>query len=552
MIKYRVAFIGDEKEAYKKAQDFFSKNNIDINIELVDISDYKEIDIKSMHFHSAIYNMNEIKENKSKNALKFLLQSKAEMSDLVLFPLTKSEVVKDDKEIENKYLMELSGKNENPNAIPINVSQEENMNSVFEAIQTRASGYQSLAENAIDSHQQSFEQTSKKLLDAMEKKSPYTASHFRQVGTYSEAIANFMGKDSQEVTKTKSIAILHDAGKLLMPKELLDNPHMTIGRERKQMELHASLGEAVIPQDLFDFEERGGIIEHHDSTTDNKYARIIAVADCIDTMSSQRAYNNPKAIQEVFRDLARNIYPQPKKDEDGNIIKNDKGEIVYNHPQFGKEEAKMAIIMLANELGSIGYDIKAMLKETENNWNIEQDKDIFQYLDEYSDKITINENAKEGAYTSLGFRLSETGHLEFENRPAAVLSRETRIRSEYEFQLWKNSTKEQKRKVNDLKGGQGILEAEEFFSPEELESFKLLAENRVNEEDEKGRAAVKAGRVISRNELENEGDSKKITEQMAEAAIVDESFNIESVKSAYEFFENVRVAENQKENEERY
>ncbi|MBR2289091.1 MAG: HD domain-containing protein [Clostridia bacterium] len=365
----------------------------------------------------------------------------------------------------------------------------------------------------------------------MEEKSPYTASHFSQVGTYAEAIARYMGKDEHEVKKTKSIAILHDAGKLLMPEELLNNPHMTVGSERAQMALHSELGETVIAGDMFDLEERGGIVDHHNARTDNKYAKIIAVADCIDTMTSQRAYNNPKAIQEVFRDLAKNMHGRSFIDEKT-------GKEVNLPAQFDKENATAAIVMLANELGSIGYDVRKMLEVTEANWNKDQNTELFQILNEHANEITINTTAKEGAYTSLGFRLNETGHLEFEDRPAAVLNQETRQRSEYEFAIFKNSTDEQKQ------AAETIMDLEANFPPEKLEEFKNQAEAKVNSEDENGRQAVQAGRVISQNK------EKNIIEQLQEVALSDPDYNIGGCNKFIQEFSRVVELSKNKENEQ--
>ena len=514
MITYRVAFIDDEAKVYSKAKEFFSNRNIgndEFHIELVNISKLSDIEIRSMHFHSVIYDIDKTIDTSNDDVLASLLQSKASIDDLKIFPLSQLKVTRETAQQETERLSSLRDKSDQVQAIPINVSQENDLKAVFQAVEVASAEYRSLASQVLERDRAEYEMTAKTLVEAMEEKSPYTASHFKQVGMLSEAIARSMGKDEEEVQKTKSIAILHDAGKLLMPAELLNNPHMTVGNERDQMALHAELGEVVLAQNLLDLEERGGVVDHHNSKTDNKYAKIIAVADCIDTMTSQRAYNNPKAIQEVFRDIVKNMHDRSFIDENG--------KTVISPAQFDREAAIAAIVMLANELGSIGYDVRKLLKPTSNQWNKTQDEELVQILTENASKIIINLSAKEGAYTSLGFRLSDTGHLEFESRPAAVISRETRLRSEYEFAIFKNSTEEQRENAKT------IMDLESNFSEDELEIFRRLAEGRIIGEDEKGRESVQAGKVMYSKETQGQDSTKTRPAQIVEVAKEDRDFN---------------------------
>ena len=510
MIIYRIAFVGNDLQIYEKAQEYFSSKTEEIEdfkFELVDISNFDELDIKSTHFHGFIYDIDDTRNSKDEETIKNLLDSKMKIEDLKIFPLAKKEITKNEKDLESKRLSGIAKKE--IEVVPINVSNEQDLKSVFQAIDIASIEYQELAEDIINKRQQEFEKTAETLLKNMEEKSPYTAGHFRQVGIYAEAIAKQMGKDEEEVKKIKSIAILHDAGKLLIPEELLNNPSMTVGNERNQMELHSDLGINILSKALFDYEERGGIVEHHNSQTDNKYAKIIAVADCIDAMTSQRLYNNPKTITEVFRDLAKNKYEQPKRDKKGNIVKDEAGNTLYNPPQFDEKVADYAIVLLANELGKCGFDIRKMLESTSTKWNETQNQEIAKILNEHSNEITINTSAKQGEYTSLGFRLDERGFLEFKDRPTSVVNNDIRVKSEYEFAIFKNSNDEQKEEAKTIK------DLEKNYSQEELEKFEKLAEEKVNKEDENGKKAIENGFC----------GEKTIPSQIVEATKNDIDFN---------------------------
>jgi len=411
MITYRVAFVGNEQEAYSKAQEFFFGQNTEkrknFRIELSDISKFSDIDLRGMHFHSIVYDTGSIANPQKEHALSTVLSSRANIEDLKIFPLAKKEITAREADLESQRIQKFSGK-ENTKVLPINVTNEGNLKSVFQAIDIASVEYKSLAEEVLDRDQKEFELTSEALLDAMEEKSPVMAGHFRQVGVFTERIAIQLGMSQEEAKRMKYLGTMHDAGKLLIDEQLLNNEHMTMGNERAQMALHAELGNTVLPRDMFEVEEKGGIVGHHDRETDNKYAKIIAVSDCTDTMLAQRDYNNPKTPIEAARDIAKNMYPQPKRDQKGNILKDENGEVIYNPPQFDKAAGTAQILILANDLGSIGFDIRKMLEATKNNFNQAQDEILNKIFSEHEDEIGINYNAKEGDYSPSGYRLDQT------------------------------------------------------------------------------------------------------------------------------------------------
>ena len=193
MITYRVAFIGDESEAYLKAQEFFrerNEKNENFEIELVDISNMDELEIKSMHFHSVLYDAKEIAGTDKDEVLRALLESKANISDLKIFPLARKNVTRDDEIGEENRLARLSGRDSKEiKAIPINVLEEVDLRSVFQAIEIASSEYRVMAEDVLEMDDREYDLVEELLLNAMEEKSPYTASHFREVSILSGAIA---------------------------------------------------------------------------------------------------------------------------------------------------------------------------------------------------------------------------------------------------------------------------------------------------------------------------------------------------------------------------
>lgn len=355
-----------------------------------------------------------------------------------------------------------------------------------------------------------------------------------------------LGQDPIDVKKNIRIGLLHDAGKLLMTQQNLETPHMTVGNERAQMALHARLGTTVLSNSILNKEEQGGVEEHH-YDTDNKYAKIVTVADCLDTMLSQRRYNNPKTPPEAVLDLVRNMYPQPKFGKDKKPLRDENGEIVYKPAQFDRDAAIAAIVALANDFGGIGYDLRKMLEPYRTNWNNEQVEEAIQILNEHSNDIVINLSPKEVEYSELGMRLTDTGHIDFKGRAAAVVNRETRVNSEYEFEIFRNSSEEQKAAARTIKD----LEAN--FLPEQLAEFKQIAEAKINTQDEKGRKAKEAGFVANRKKNEFQAPSKNgefklinIAEQIRAAAEEDKDYN---ENGANKFIDEINRARKERQND---
>ena len=137
MITYRVAFLGNEPEVYTKASEFFAEKNNDENekfkIELVDISKANETSIRATHFHGIVYDVAGTMEGQAESKLATLIRSRANVEELKILPLTKSEVVRDDANRESARLEQISGR-KSVKALPINVTNENNLKSVFQSI----------------------------------------------------------------------------------------------------------------------------------------------------------------------------------------------------------------------------------------------------------------------------------------------------------------------------------------------------------------------------------------------------------------------------------
>ena len=179
----------------------------------------------------------------------------------------------------------------------------------------------SRAANAVDNarlHQELkavFLQTIEGFAYALDAKDPYTHGHSRRVTRYCELIARGMGLDESEVEKLRNAAILHDIGKIGLRLESLNKPHPLSEEERRMFETHPQKGCKILAPIHF-FEELMPIIYHHHEHYDGTGypegkrveqiplgARILAVADAYDAMTSDRPYRKAMSLEEAVQEL---------------------------------------------------------------------------------------------------------------------------------------------------------------------------------------------------------------------------------------------------------
>ena len=158
-----------------------------------------------------------------------------------------------------------------------------------------------------------FEQTAIALADAIDAKDSYTAGHSSRVAEYSRKIAELAGKTPEECDEIYYIALLHDVGKIGIPESIITKDGKLTDEEYKIIKEHSAIG-AQILQDITEYPALAiGAHYHHERYDGKGYpeglkgndipeiARIIAVADAYDAMTSFRSYRKP-ILQEIVRE----------------------------------------------------------------------------------------------------------------------------------------------------------------------------------------------------------------------------------------------------------
>jgi putative nucleotidyltransferase with HDIG domain len=169
-------------------------------------------------------------------------------------------------------------------------------------------------------HQQLKEQniqTIAALAAAIDARDPYTRGHSEQVMRYAVRMAEVLGHTAQQVDHIRYAALLHDIGKIGIRDHILLKPGPLSSEEFAVMREHPTIG-ADIVRGIKDLRQIIPIIEHHHERADGRgypdglagdaispAARILAIADAYDTMTSDRAYRRGMTPADAFAELRK-------------------------------------------------------------------------------------------------------------------------------------------------------------------------------------------------------------------------------------------------------
>jgi len=162
-----------------------------------------------------------------------------------------------------------------------------------------------------------FLSTIRSLAAAIDAKDPYTRGHSERVAVYSVAIARELGLDERSLERVQIAALLHDVGKIGIEDAVLRKPERLTDAEYDVIKRHPALGASIMApiRQLKDIIP--GMRHHHEALDGSGYpdglaggeiplmARIIAVGDTFDAMTSDRLYQKAKDDHAVIQMLQR-------------------------------------------------------------------------------------------------------------------------------------------------------------------------------------------------------------------------------------------------------
>ncbi|MER5841542.1 MULTISPECIES: HD-GYP domain-containing protein [Streptomyces] len=159
--------------------------------------------------------------------------------------------------------------------------------------------------------------TIRALVQAVDIKDGYTRGHSERVGQASTMIARELGMDDERTEVLRFAGILHDVGKLGVPTRLLTKDGPLTPEERRVIELHPEYGHEMVRGISFLGEARAAVLHHHERLDGSGYpyglaggqipesARVVAVADAFDAMTSNRSYSRARPVPVALEELQR-------------------------------------------------------------------------------------------------------------------------------------------------------------------------------------------------------------------------------------------------------
>ena len=157
----------------------------------------------------------------------------------------------------------------------------------------------------------SYEATVRALAGAVEARDAYTGKHAERVAAYGIEIARAHGIPSAEEPEMEFGFLLHDIGKVAISDTILHKPGRLTRDERNEMRRHPVIGEEIVRGIAFLGSARQVVRSHHERWDGDGYpdglsgekiplpARVFAVADTLDALTSDRPYRAAASFEEA-------------------------------------------------------------------------------------------------------------------------------------------------------------------------------------------------------------------------------------------------------------
>ena len=150
----------------------------------------------------------------------------------------------------------------------------------------------------------------------VEKRDPYTSGHQQRVAELACAIGKEMGLADDQVEGLTIASAIHDIGKISLPAEILSKPSQLNSMEMSLIQAHSQAGYDILKSVDFPWPVANIVLQHHERMNGTGYpqhlfgdailreARIVGVADVVETMSSHRPYRPSRGIDSALDEIS--------------------------------------------------------------------------------------------------------------------------------------------------------------------------------------------------------------------------------------------------------
>jgi diguanylate cyclase (GGDEF)-like protein/putative nucleotidyltransferase with HDIG domain len=151
---------------------------------------------------------------------------------------------------------------------------------------------------------------------AIDAKDHTTHKHLHRVRTYAVEIARDLRLSEEETDALRAAALLHDIGKLAVPDHIINKPGRLTPEEFEKMKIHPIVGAEILEKVAFPYPVAPIVRAHHEKWNGAGYpdglkgeeipigARVLAAADCLDALASDRQYRKALPLDEAMKVVA--------------------------------------------------------------------------------------------------------------------------------------------------------------------------------------------------------------------------------------------------------
>jgi hypothetical protein len=154
---------------------------------------------------------------------------------------------------------------------------------------------------------------------AIDIKDKYTQGHSERVGRYSEIIARELGWSEEEVEGIQIAGYLHDIGKLVVDRDIINAPYHINAKQSSELSRHPSAGFEILSPISHPYADIPLMAKYHHERLDGRGypdglvdaqiplgAKIVSLADSFDAMTTDRPYRRRRSFEDVVHDLRQN------------------------------------------------------------------------------------------------------------------------------------------------------------------------------------------------------------------------------------------------------
>ena len=280
-----------------------NKENKRLEDELLSIN--KKFNLEIIQKANRIVELGIANEEKAKRVVELGVANEEKAKRVVELGIANQEKEKREKELI------IANKEKEKRAAELIIANEERVKEVAELVIAKLKAVNN------EKLQLSLMETIEIARQLVELRDPYTAGHEKHVGDLAKAISEQMGFDKHHQEGMMVAGFLHDLGKIVVPVEILCKPGALSPEEYNLVKNHVQAGYELLKRVSFPWTIARPVLEHHERVDGSGYPNhlkadqisiegyILAVADVVDAMSSNRPYRLGLGIESALAEIER-------------------------------------------------------------------------------------------------------------------------------------------------------------------------------------------------------------------------------------------------------